>query len=111
MRRNESSLILSQFDQYLTVLAIVDSFLILMFIVDNIVLGQIRAGDWFFTVVSYVTHPIKRISITMSMVWVVIIAIRRYLAVTQPLKTKTLDSIHSYVIFLVTFSITVNVSK
>ena len=84
-----------------------------MFLIDNVIIGHIRMSseDWYYTVVPYLTHPIKNISITMSMVWVVVIAMKRFLAVTQPLKDNTKDNLLGYVIFLIIFSVTVNLSK
>ena len=109
MRQRES--VLTNFNQYLIVLALVDSFLIIMFVIDDVLVGLIKSGEWFFTVVPYVTHPIKCISITMSMVWVLIIAMKRFFAVTQPFLEYDSDSIFIYVFFLLTFSVTVNLSK
>ena len=112
MRQKES--IFTNFNQYLIVLALVDSFLIIMFVIDDVLVGLIKSGEWFFTVVPYITHPVKCISITMSMVWVLIIAMKRFQAVTQPFnRYKRYDSenFFSYAIFMMTFSVTVNLSK
>ena len=109
MRQKES--IFTNFNQYLIVLALVDSFLIIMFVIDDVLVGLIKSGEWFFTVVPYITHPVKCISITMSMVWVLIIAMKRFLAVTQPFNNCSYNSIYIYLIFLVCFSVTVNLSK
>ena len=65
--------------------------------------------QWYYTVIPYITHPVKNISITMSMVWLVIIAMERFLAVTQPFNDQ--DSLFEYVIFMIIFSIAVNVPK
>ena len=111
MGKNNSSLFLGNFQPYLTVLAFVDSFLIIMFILDNVIIGHLATSTdhWYYTVVPYLTHPIKNISITMSVVWVVVIAVERFLAVTQPFKNT--DSLYGYVIFMIVFSISVNCSK
>ena len=109
MRRREPCMI--HFHQYLIVLAIVDSFLIIMFVIDDVIVGQLKSGEWFFTVVPYVTHPVKCISITMSMMWVVILAIKRFLAVTRPLINYSNGNSCICIIFMVIFSATVNLSK
>jgi hypothetical protein len=113
MRQRGSTLFFSHFQPYLTVLAFVDSFMILMFLLDNVIIGNntMSNNNWFYTVVPYLTYPIKNISITMSMVWVVVIAMKRFLAITQPFNDHTKDSLYGYVIFLIIFSITVNFSK
>ena len=110
-RRIPSSL--SLFQPYLIILALVDTFLILMYILDHVYIDYMDMSNthWYYTVVPYITHPIKNISITMSMVWVVIIAIERFLAVTQPLSNHNQEGCYGYAIFLVVFSITVNLSK
>ena len=109
MRQKESTF--TNFNQYLIVLALVDSFLIIMFVIDDVLVGLIKSGEWFFTVVPYITHPVKCISITMSMVWVLIIAMKRFQAVTQPFNVDDSENIFSYAIFMMTFSVTVNLSK
>ena len=111
MGRRRTPFFLSLFQPYLTVLAVVDTFLITLFLVDNVIIGHIATAesDWYYTIVPYITHPFK--TITMSMVWVVVIAMKRFLAVTQPLKENTKDNLCGYVIFLIIFSITVNLSK
>ena len=109
MKRREP--FLTHFQQYLIILAIVDSFLIIMFVIDDVIVGHIKSGEWFFTVVPYVTHPVKCISITMTMVWVVIIAMKRFLAVTQPFKNHINDNIFISTLGMIVFSITVNLSK
>ena len=111
MSKERLPLFLGHFQRYLLVLAFVDSFLIIMFILDNVIIGHLasRKSNWYYTVVPYLTHPIKNISITMSVVWVVVIAVERFLAVTQPFKNT--DSLCGYVIFMIVFSISVNCSK
>ena len=111
MSKKRLPLFLSHFQPYLTVLAFVDTFLILMFLLDNVIIGHISMSneDWYYTVVPYLTHPIKNISITMTVVWVAVIAAERFLAVTQPFNDQ--DSFYGYVIFMIVFSITVNCSK
>ena len=109
MRQKES--IFTNFNQYLIVLALVDSFLIIMFVIDDVIVGQLKSGEWFFTVVPYVTHPVKCISITMSMMWVVILAIKRFLAVTRPLINYSNSNSCICIIFMMIFSATVNLSK
>ena len=59
--------------------------------------------------IPYLTHPVKNISITMSIVWLVIIAMERLLAVTQPFNDQ--GSLFGCVIFMVIFSIAVNFPK
>ena len=110
-RRIPSSL--SLFQPYLIILALVDTFLIFMYLLDNVFIDHIDMSNtyWYYTVVPYITHPIKSISITMSMLWVVIIAIERFLAVTQPLTNRDKGGVRSYAIFLGVFSVTVNLSK
>ena len=104
MGRRRTPFFLSQFQPYLTVLAVVDTFLIILFLVDNVIIGHIATveSDWYYTVVPYITHPVKTISITMSMVWVVVIAIERFLAVTQPLYQHHQDTLYGYITFLIT---------
>ena len=111
IRRRKSPVFLSHFQPYLIVLALVDSFLILMYLIDNVIVGHVTMSDhqWFYTVIPYFTHPIKNISITMSMVWLVIIAIERFMAVTHPFNDQ--DSFYLYFLFLAIFSITVNFPK
>ena len=111
MRRRKSHVFLSHFQPYLIVLALVDSFLILMYVIDNVIVGHVtmRNYEWFYTVIPYLTHPTKSISITMSMVWLVIIAMERLMAVTHPFNDQ--DSFYPYVLFLVIFSISVNFPK
>ena len=111
IRRRRSPAFLCQFHQYLTVLAIVDSFLILMYLLDNVIVGHISMSNnqWFYTVIPYLTHPIKSISITMSMVWLVIIAIERFMAVAHPFNDQ--DRFSRYIIFLISFSVMVNFTK
>ena len=113
MGRRRTPFFLSQFQPYLTVLAVVDTFLIILFLVDNVIIGHIATAesDWYYTVVPYITHPVKTISITMSMVWVVVIAIERFLAVTLPLYQHDQDTLYGYITFLIIFSITSNMSK
>ena len=111
MRGKKSTIVVSNFHQYLIVLAMVDIFLILMFVVDDVILGQLKSGEWFFTVIPYITHPVKCISITMTVVWVVIIAMKRFLVVTKPLKNHINENIFISSIFMICFSITVNLSK
>ena len=113
MGSRRSTSFLSVFQPYLTILALVDTFLILMYLLDNVFIDHIDMSNtyWYYTVVPYITHPIKNISITMSMLWVVVIAIERFLAVTQPLINRDKESVHSYAVFLVVFSVTVNFSK
>ena len=113
MGSRRSASFLSVFQPYLTILALVDTFLILMYLLDNVFIDHIDMSNtyWYYTVVPYITHPIKNISITMSMLWVVVIAIERFLAVTQPLINRDKESVHSYAVFLVVFSVTVNFSK
>ena len=111
MRRRRSPAFLCHFHQYLTVLAIVDSFLILMYLVDNVIVGHITMSNnqWFYTVIPYLTHPIKNISITMSMVWLVIIAVERFIAVAHPFNDD--NRFFRYLLFLVIFSVSVNLTK
>ena len=113
MKRAESTLFLSRFKSYLIVLAFIDIFLIIMFLLDNVLIGHtsMSSNDWFYTIVPYITHPLKRISITMSMLWVVVIAMKRFQAVTDPLKDSLEDSFSAHVIFLVVFSTSANLSK
>ena len=113
MRQISSTLFLSRFQPYLTVLAFVDTFLIIMFLLDNVLIGHISMSseDWFYTVVPYLTHPLKKISITMSMLWVVVIAMKRFQAVTKPLKDNSEDSFCVDVIFLIIFAVSANLSK
>ena len=113
MKNFGPTLLLSRFQPYLTVLAFVDTFLIFMFLLDNVFLGHINMSteDWFYTVVPYVTHPLKRISITMSMVWIVIIAMKRFQAVTNPLHGTAEYSFFLHVLFLLVFSVSSNLSK
>ena len=100
-----------QFQLYLIILAVVDSFLLLLFLLDNVFIGHFadRSDDWYYVVVPFLTHPIKSISFTMSVVWVVVVAVERYLAVTQPFRHK--NKLSAHVIFLIVFSITINLSK
>ena len=113
MGRRRTPFFLSQFQPYLTVLAVVDTFLIILFLVDNVIIGHIATAEsyWYYTVVPYITHPVKTISITMSMVWVVVIAIERLLAITQPLYQHDQGTLYGYVTFLIVFSSTINISK
>ena len=101
-----------QFQHYLIILAVVDSFL-LLFWLDNVFIDHfaVHSDDWYYMymVVPFLTHPIKNISFTMSIVWVVVVAVERYLAVTQPFQIRSKLSVH--VIFLIVFSITINLSK
>ena len=82
-----------------------------MFLIDNVMVGHITMSkeQWYYMVIPYITHPVKNISITMSMVWLVIIAMERFLAVTQPFNNQ--DSLFGSVIFMVIFSIAVNCPK
>ena len=66
-------------------------------------------NQWFYTVIPYLTHPIKNISITMSMVWLVIIAIERFMAVAHPFNDQ--DRFSRYIILLISFSVMVNFTK
>ena len=111
MRRRKSPEFISHFPPYLIVLALVDSFLILMYLIDNVIVGHVTMSghQWFYIFIPYLTHPIKSISITMSMVWLVIIAIERFMAVTDPFNGQ--DSFYLYFLFLAIFSITVNFPK
>ena len=113
MGRRRTPFFLSQFQPYLTVLAVVDTFLIILFLVDNVIIGHLATAEsaWYYSVVPYITHPVKTISITMSMVWVVVIAIERFLAVTQPLYQHHQDTLYGYITFLIVFSIATNLSK
>ena len=111
MVRRRSPSLPGNFLNYLTTLAIVDTFLILLFLLDNIIINHHdqQKDDWYYTVVPYLTHPLKQISITMSVLWVVVLAVERYIAVTFPLKTR--DRLFYYVLFLITFSVTINWGK
>ena len=109
MRQREP--VVTYFHQYLIGLAIIDSFLIIMFVIDDVIVGHINSGEWFFTVVPYVTHPVKCISITMSMIWVVILAMKRFLAVTRPFLLYSSGNRVICLIFMGIFSVTVNLSK
>ena len=110
-KKRETRRFQGHFQLYLIILSIVDSLVILLFLIDNGFIAHFAttSDKWTFMVIPFVTYPIKNISITMSMVWVVVVAVERYLAVTQPLKPR--NKISSYVIFLFVFSITANCSK
>ena len=84
------------FLDYLITLALVDTFLILLFLLDNIFFNhhEEQQDDWYYTVITYLMHPIKKISITMAVLWVVVLAVERYIAVTFPLRTP-FSSSHS----------------
>ena len=111
MVRRRSPYLSGNFLNYLSILALVDNFLILLFLLDNVIINHHdhEKDDWYYTVVPYLTHPIKHISITMAVVWVVVLAVERYLAVTFPLKSH--QRLFYYVIFLISFSITINYAK
>ena len=111
MVRRRSPSLPGNFLNYLTTLALVDTFLILLFLLDNIIINhhEEQKDDWYYTVVPYLTHPIKQISITMAVLWVVVLAVERYIAVTFPLKTR--HRLFYYVLFLITFSVTINWGK
>ena len=111
MVKRRSPSLPGNFLNYLTTLALVDIFLILLFLFDNVIINHHdhQKDDWYYFVVPYLTHPIKHISITMAVVWVVVLAVERYIAVTFPLKTR--HRLFYYVIFLITFSITINLAK
>ena len=72
MVRRRSPSLPGNFLNSLTTLAIVDSFLILLFLLDNIIINHHdqQKDDWYYNVVPYLTHPVKQISITMAVLWV-----------------------------------------
>ena len=111
MVKRRSPSLPGNFLNYLTTLALIDSFLILLFLLDNIIIDHHdpHKKEWYYTVVPYFTHPIKQVSITMAVLWVVVLAVERYVAVTFPLKTR--HRLFYHVLFLVTFSVTINWSK
>jgi hypothetical protein len=110
MVRRRSPSLPGNFLNYLTTLALVDTFLILLFILYNIIINHHdqQKDDCYYTVVPYITHPVKQISITMAVLWLVL-AVERYIAVTFPLKTR--HRLLYYVLFLIPFSVTINWGK
>ena len=57
-----------QFQLYLVILAVVDSFLLIFFLIDNVIIDRIAPyqGSWYYVVVPFLSHPFKNISFTMS---------------------------------------------
>ena len=99
------------FLNYLTALALVDMFLIMVFFLENAMIDHIseEKDDWYYTIYPYVVYPLKSISITMAILWVVVLAVERYLAVTFPLKTR--HRLFYHILFLVAASVTINCGK
>ena len=101
---------MSHFQPYLIVLAVVDSFLIVMFALDNIIGdNSMSKHAWFFTVIPLFTHPMKNIAITLSITWIIIIAIERFMAVTKPLKDN--ENIQPFIFFSILFSSFMNLPR
>ena len=82
-----------------------------MFLLDIVIMDYVSLSNekWHHTIIPYITHPIKSISITMSMVWLVTIAWERLAAVASPFKQR--GNIYKQIIFMIIFSIIVNFSK
>ena len=101
---------MSHFQPYLMVLAVVDSFLLLMFVLDTIIGdNSMSKHAWFFTVIPLFTHPTKSIAITLSIVWIVIIAIERFKAISKPFKNN--ESIGPFILFSIIFSSIINLPR
>ena len=111
MVQRKSPSLPGNFLHYLTSLALIDIFLILFFLLDNIIIDHQDPNkeDWYYTIVPYLTHPGKQISITMAVMWVVVLAVERYIAVTFPLRTS--NRLICYIVFMVVFSVSVNWTK
>ena len=111
MLQKRSRIYQGQFQHYLIILSVVDSFLLLLFLLDNVIIDQFAAyqNGWYYAVVPFFSHPVKSISFTMSMLWVVVVSVERFLAITQPLQMR--NNLSAYVIFMVIFSTSINWSK
>ena len=111
MVKRKSPTLPGSFLHYLTSLALIDIFLILFFLLDNIIINHHDQNkeEWYYKIVPYLTHPGKQISITMAVMWVVVLAVERYIAVTFPLRSS--NRLFYYILFIVVFSVTVNWAK
>ena len=67
-------------------------------------------NSWLYLqLLNTVIHPVKHIAMSITIFWVVIVAVERFLAVTRPLKDK--NRFASYIGFVIIFSSTINWAK
>ena len=108
MMQRQSPALPGNFHNYLTTLSLIDAFLIFIFFLDSIVANHHAdvKEAWYYYFTPYILHPMKSISLTMSVLWVMVMAVERYLAVSFPLKTG--HRYNCYLLFLTSFSFGVN---